>query len=303
MKEDLIIIIPTHKRQYKLSKCAWYYSQFNYPVYICDSTPGESKSIVDNENIHYLHVPELGFYEKILRVLEITDAKFYALSPDDDYLKQETLEECVVKMKSNVDYSLAVGKQVFWNEGFVNRKFFYLKSANGFSENPLGDKRKVKFKRFWANYQNILWSLYRKDVLKEAFQMMYEKKYSNQNFIELTLGATALLKGDIYVSNNALNYRELSTSEHWGGKEPEINPLGYIKNKSIRSDCKKFINTLPTWYYMRTLLLYLFFHSRVVSYFRAAKRKISQRSKNEANTDYIDESMSLLINYIQNSNV
>ena len=45
MLTDIIIIIPTHKRQHYLNRVAWYYSHFDMKVYICDSTPGTSFNI------------------------------------------------------------------------------------------------------------------------------------------------------------------------------------------------------------------------------------------------------------------
>ena len=239
---NCIIIIPSHKRQAKLPQCARYYSHFECPVFICDSTPGIAAVIPVYDNINYLHVPELGFYDKILHVLQTTDAKYYALSPDDDFLKEETLLECIENMEFESRYSMAIGGQVFWDEGFHNKVFRYPFGSNKLEGRKIEGCRLKRYTSFWPNYQNVLWSLFKKEVVVEAFTQLIEAKYNNQNFIELTLGDVAISKGWVYVSKNALNYREYSLKEHWGKQVPEINTRNIKNDEDLKNDVLKYKN-------------------------------------------------------------
>ena len=130
MTEDLIIIIPTHNRQHYLRRVIKYYSSFPCKVYICDSTP--EVFIFEEElpsNIEYISCPDKNFYQKVYSVIKNTEVPFYALSPDDDFIKLETLKECYEVLKNNENYSFATGKQICFNKPFDN-KFVNIDVAN-----------------------------------------------------------------------------------------------------------------------------------------------------------------------------
>ena len=126
--EDLVIIIPTYNRQHYLRRVIKYYSTYPCKVFICDSSK-EKACIESKDNITYLWVPQSSFYQKILDVIKAYPVDFYALSPDDDFLKIETMEECYNELKKNKNYSLGTGGQIYFNEGF-NEGFYKTDAAN-----------------------------------------------------------------------------------------------------------------------------------------------------------------------------
>lgn len=269
MITDLILIIPTHNRQNYLNRVSWYYSNFNIKVYICDSTPEQKFNIDQYENIEYLWCPEKTFYSKILHVLGITDAKFYALSPDDDFIKYETLIECYEAMSDDSSYSMGIGKQIFFNEHLEGNQFTTGVLLNRMQGVKFSGMIIVDTIRFWSNYQNILWSIFRKDTLKKSFQTLIEQQYNSQNFIEMTLGMTALSLGKIYISPNAFNFREIIKGDHWGKQEKFISIKNYFKYPSMKEDIKKL------WKYKKNkainrigLCSYLLFNLKNISLFR-----------------------------------
>lgn len=240
MIDNLIVIIPTHNRQHYLNRVAWYYSQFNMQVYICDSTPAKACDVDYYDNIHYIWCPDKTFNNKILYVLNCTEADFYAMSPDDDFLRYETLIECYNAMQYNNTYSLGVGRQVYFRE---NSKLTEFKSnifMNRLMGRTLSGSKITNTMKFWVNYQNILWSIFRKDVLVYAFSTLIKQEYKSQNFIEVTLGMAALNHGNIYITGNALNYREVTDSSHWGREESVISIENYFKFSSMKYDIYKF---------------------------------------------------------------
>lgn len=240
MIEDIIIIIPTHNRQHYLRRVIKYYSEFPCKVYICDSSK-EKADVESCGTIIYRWVPQSNFYGKVLDVLNETSADFYALSPDDDFLKQETLMECYEALKENEEYSFGTGKQVFFKEG-LNGGLYTKESSNklqGINEITFDQKNEyVKF--FWNHYQNILWSIFRKGVIKAAFYTLKVCNYSNGNFVEITLGIEALRKGTVYVSLKGLNYREVLKTIHWGNSVLPITRLNIKEDKALYDDIVKF---------------------------------------------------------------
>lgn len=295
--ENCIIIIPSHKRQAKLPQCAWYYSHFEYPVYICDSTPGNPAVVPVYDNINYLHVPELGFYDKILHVLQTTDAIYYALSPDDDFLKAETLLECIENMELESRYSMAIGGQVFWDEGFYNKVFRYPFGSNKLEGRKIEGCRLKRYTSFWPNYQNVLWSLFKKDVVTEAFRQLKEAGYNNQNFIELTLGDVAISKGWVYVSKNALNYREYSLKEHWGKQVPEINTRNIKNDEDLKNDVFNYNKKGDKWRGFG-LWLYASSNSGILYFFKRVNHFVKYRLLHKTvsfSKNYKDDDMAKLV--------
>ncbi|MCM1719080.1 TIGR00180 family glycosyltransferase [Bacteroides ovatus] len=263
MIKNIIIIIPTHKRQHYLERVAWYYSQFDCEVYICDSTPEQQGYISYRKNIHYFWCPDKSFYQKILCVLDNTTAAFYALSPDDDFMKKETLIECYNKMRNDSTFSMGVGRQCFFYESFENQQFRTHVFANGLIGLNLQGSKLFNAIKFWSNYQNILWSLFRREMLKDAFQTLDKLHYNSQNFIEFTLGSKANQYGVIYVSKKYLNYRESIQAEHWGAKEDIISIFNIILKHKMREDVHKFWNQddKRKWLNRIGLVFYLIFSS------------------------------------------
>ena len=240
MIDNLIIIIPTHNRQNYLRRVVKYYSSFPCKVYISDSSK-EIAEIECSDNISYRWVPQSNFYGKVLDVLNETSADFYALSPDDDFLKQETLMECYEALKNNSHYSAGLGRQVLFNENFDGSFWSpdYLNRLNNIGKKNFRSKAEY-VQYFESHYQNILWSLFRKEVITKAFKSLSECNFSNGNFIELVLGIEAIRNGDIYMSRNGLNYREIISSDHWGSKTLPITWDNISKNNQLSEDVEKF---------------------------------------------------------------
>ena len=234
--DDLIIIVPTYNKQEHLHRICKYYSSFPYKVYVCDSSKTKA-SIPLYSNIVYNWCPELNFFEKILHVLNSTTAAYYALTPDDDFMKESTLTECYLEIKENKKYNISGGFQVFFNEHF-DKQFFTVLHSNllaGLNEMQFAsDDEYIDY--FWSHYQNILWSVYRKEVLLSSFTCLHSANIEYGNLIEMVVGIECLKTGQIYVSKNALNFREQTLSFHWGAVAPEINSITIDKNPTLKRD-------------------------------------------------------------------
>ena len=238
MIEDLIIIIPTHNRQHYLRRVIKYYTEFPCKVYICDSS-SEKADVESSGNIVYRWVPQSNFYGKVLDVLNETSAEFYALSPDDDFLKQETLMECYDLLISNNKYVMANGKQCLFYQDFDN-KLYYNVYTNGFSNvNEINnDVKGVRY--YWDHYQNILWSLFRREAILNAFLVLKKCGFKNGNFIEIVLSIESLRIGSVYISDNHFNCMEINPNDHWGNTTPSISWKSLLFSSVLRNDIRIF---------------------------------------------------------------
>lgn len=213
-------------------------------------------------------------------MLNTTDARFYATSPDDDFLVYETLMECYNCLQGDKRYSMAIGRQCFFYEGFKNSTIFTNFYSNRLYGKRIDGNRFQNSIKFWSNYQNILWTLSTRDTLLDAFETLVRLQYDSQNFIELTLGMKAIFHGKIYVSKNFLNCREVSTAIHWGNLEKEISISNFFKYKSMRKDMTKFWNSENTFSSRIGFLCYLFVSSnRIIEKVRALSLKLLNRGK------------------------
>lgn len=235
--KDIVIIIPTNGRQNYLNRVAYYYSQFSMDTYICDAYQTRYK-IDYYDKIHYLWDPNKGFFEEIIDVIEKTDAKYYVLSPDDDFIKYETCIECHDEMEKDETILLSTGRQLFFHEEY-DGQFIYYNAHNRLASSKKQLFDKADYKSFWRGYQNIHWSLFRRDFLLNTLKKLEYAKYNNANFTELTMGFEALLNGKILMSPNFFNYREESTKPHWGTIATVTNWRNFVFTSELHSDVKK----------------------------------------------------------------
>ena len=237
MNEDIIIIIPTKGRQNYLNRVASYYSKFDMHTYICDAF--YTKCEVDTyDNIHYQWDSSKGFFEELLDVVNYTKASYYLLAPDDDFIKYETLLSCYNRMKGDPDLAMGSGRQMFFYEKF-DGSFIYYDYHNKISECPEIIINKSNASLFVRNYQNIHWSLFKRDCLIDALSILDKSRFKYACFAEFIFAIEGMRHGGIYFDEGFFNYREESSRPHWGSVAPRISWINFLFSKDLRSDIKK----------------------------------------------------------------
>ncbi len=232
--KSLTLIIPTHNRQIYLPRSVAYYSNTDFNIIYCDSTV-EAYEFSRPENIMYLHLPNFTFSQKILHVLEMVNTSFVALCADDDFVLKSTLSEGYEIISKNSKVTTVIGNIVQFREKF-DGNFFTNKLYDSICFNSLPIKN---VERFLCDYRQILWGVYRKEILVVSFKTLKEAKFNNDNFFELVISVFSAYKGEIKFLNNIWSARELSTKEHWATRYQSL--FYYKTNKYIQSDIKKFI--------------------------------------------------------------
>lgn len=237
MNKDIIILIPTKGRQNYLNRVASYYSKFDMHTYICDAY--QTRCEVDTyDTIHYQWNPNLGFFEELLDVINKTNAGFYLLAPDDDFVKYESLLGCYNRMINDRHIALSTGKQAFFSENF-DGTFLHHKFHNRICDQHISFLNALSTKLFWNNYQNIHWSLFSRECIIDALTKLDYARFNYACFAEFIFGVEALRHGGIFFYDDYFNFREDSSKPHWGTVAPSISWKNIILSSDLRSDISK----------------------------------------------------------------
>lgn len=105
------IVIPTHNRSQYLARCVRWFSEFNCPIVIADSSAEISCGGLESENVVHIHHP--GGFEVYPRKLELAMSRvqtpFVAMCADDDFITREGLEASVSFLQAHDHYSFSQG--------------------------------------------------------------------------------------------------------------------------------------------------------------------------------------------------
>lgn len=309
------LIIPTHNRHKYLLRSIEYFKDLDAQVIYVDSSsiPFTGKIA---QNMHYLHLPNKKFAEKILFALAETSNEIVALCADDDFILIESMYEGYELLNLDGDVSTIVGKYVSFQEEF-DGKF----SKNLTTLPDIIGTSNERAELFFKNYYQILWAMYRKQVLITAFKIVQQAEISNDNFIELIIGSVSCFCGRIKYLNAIWGVREINTVDHWGEKHVNISVLD---NKYREQEFKRIRAVLDqctsNGYSNLVLKSYLkfarkksaspksFIKKLIPYHLHFLLSKLALRMRNNNNDHYIDEELlplstitKVLKNYCKNT--
>lgn len=202
-----------------------YFKDLNAQVFYCDSSEIAYDDTL-SPNIRYLHLPGKKFAEKILIALHSINTDLVALCADDDFILIDSLYKGADFLSKNNDFSTIIGKYFGFKEEFDG---IYAKNPNSFRDINFSAEENARV--FFTNYYQILWAMYRKNTLETAFTIIKQAKFSNDNFIELIIGAVVCYSGGIRFLNDIWGIREISASDHWGKRHLSISEMDIINRE------------------------------------------------------------------------
>ena len=216
----ITVLVPSHNRHQYLSRVIKYYGNYNVQLVIVDSSSSPYQ-INNKDDYLYLHFPNSSFSEKILKALTYINDTFVVLSADDDFFYYSAIQKAVLIMHKNVNISLFTGEYEFFD---VSNPDQFYPNPSAFPNNNilLSYPKENQIAHFMSNYSQILWSVYRKDLLLGAMKAIKLHKYKNDNFIELTVAALAFHNGNIFFHNKYVGVREVIHTTHWGTRHASI---------------------------------------------------------------------------------
>ncbi len=235
---NFTLIIPTHNRHHYLARSIEYFKDLKAKVIYCDSTHEVFKGELF-DSMEYIHMPGKRFGEKIIFALKKITTDLVVMCADDDFILINALYNGSDYLKNNKSYKTVVGKYIGFNQKF-DGKFYpiYQKLPD-----DIDFGYEMNSEIFFKNYYQILWSMSHKKVITEAFQIINEAKFHNDNFIEFVIGACACYEGGIKFLDQIWGAREQSTLEHWGSQHV---PITNMKIANINGDFLKFSDTIDS---------------------------------------------------------
>ncbi len=231
---DFTLLVPTHNRHHYIKRSMEYFKDLDAMVIYCDSSQAKYAGVIPS-NIEYLHVPNLNFAEKILKAISLVNTSKIALCADDDFILIESLYKGDEFLKNHFEYSTVVGQYAGFKKKFDGVFFEMYKWHD--SDKDINKDVVENAKTFFLDYHQILWAMYRKEVVKSAFEVIVKSEFKNDNFIELTIGACACFKGGIKILNDLWGVREKSSDNHWALRHL---PLSVVSEKELKEDFSQF---------------------------------------------------------------
>lgn len=202
----ITLLIPTKNRSEFLSKTLHYYADNNYEhlIFIGDSSDSihvdkikeTIQKLQGRLNIKYKWYPqELNFTQCFNQMLREVATPYASLVGDDDFLVPRNLEKCIKFLDSNKEYIGAHG---------VGARIYVEKQGMNLKVNKIADYRlspreeETASKRLlnhMGNISNMLFSVYRADILKGMFENIEIPDHSFAG--DLLPGCLAVARGKI----------------------------------------------------------------------------------------------------------
>lgn len=222
---NFVLIIPTHNRHDYLHRITEYFKDVKAHVVICDSTRAKCETKFP-DNITYKHLPDKKFAEKILYAIDNFNSEMYGLCADDDFIVLESLYEGSLTLEKEKRFQTVLGRNLLFNENFDGKYY----NATRFMHDDIDFGSRKNVAVFFNNYQQVLWGIYTKQVLKKSFEIIQKAELKNDNFIEFVLGAVACHLGGIKFLSKIWSVREFTERDHWGKRH---NPIHHIYTDSV----------------------------------------------------------------------
>ena len=234
---NFTLIIPTHERHQYLPRSIEYFGELKARVIYCDSSNNPYIGAFYG-NMEYMHLPGYTFAEKILHVTQSIQSKVIALCADDDFIILDSLYRGYMILSESDTTNTVLGKAIGFHQTFDGS--FY--SGDNKSIADINISPFMNASIFFSNYQQILWGMYSKEIVNKSFEIIKHAKFSNDNFIELTLGAISCFTGGIKMIDDIWSVRELAGDIHWGDRHKNITYS--FKTRTNTNDFKKYISII-----------------------------------------------------------
>lgn len=186
MLSKVTIVIPTFNRHRQLERLLEYYSNYNYPIIIGDSSATTFPNVNKYKRVKYLHFPSYPYAKKLPLIYKKVKTKYVFFCADDDFVIPDAIEKCVDFLEKNRDYSSAHGHYVFFEDKGKNNISaypFYLYAVN-IDINSNTPSQRVE--QLLSNYMQLLYAVCRTSAVKEVFRQLEKNPgIKNDSLVEL----------------------------------------------------------------------------------------------------------------------
>lgn len=170
MTDKVTLILILHNRHKNLDRLLEYYKDYNFPIIIADSS--EKKHVFNKKRENWIHhySPSLSFTQKIEVVSKIVTTPYVVMCADDDFILPESLQQCVLFLEQNKDYSIAQGWSIrYYKESIATGSVSY-GLLYDFSESIEATEPLDRLLAMFQNYRSVLYAVFRTETLQQSFE-------------------------------------------------------------------------------------------------------------------------------------
>lgn len=195
MTKDVTVVIPTHNRPRQLERLLEYYSKYEIPILIADSSTMPFTRWKKFKNVKYYYYPNFSYAKKLPLIYKKVKTRYVLFNADDDFVIPASILKCVDFLNKNPDYNSAHGHYVFFesNDKKLSVYPFYLASTNLDinSNSPSG-----RVKQMLSNYMQLLYAVTKTSDIKQVFKLLADNpRIKNDNLVELFQAAILCING------------------------------------------------------------------------------------------------------------
>lgn len=275
--DDLIVLIPSNRLDY-LSESINYFSKFPEVkvLYYLNTSFTDTDLFSDNfDNVKFIISNENNIFDHWLNAVKSVQEKYIFLCPDDDFVHIPTLIQGYKYMQDNPNTVVFHGKNIsFEKNTFIN--------GQSIKEIDISYQNRYSIVK---PYQLILFSLFSKDFIIEAFELSKQIRFSNYNFFELLIAQLSTFRGFVKITNKPWVFRRiikssLGSKHRYIGfdfKEKSKDIIDYISIMDFNTDLgesEKFIREYIEFYEKNLVKQKIFKYLYPINYFKYVFRKI-----------------------------
>lgn len=221
---NLSIIIPTYNRNYYLSRCLNYLSQFPYGnIIIADSSMDNMQKINKKyvselgakSNIKYLEYPPEtepyggDIYRKWADALEHVETKYSMFCTDKEFPIPSTLSKCIEYLETQKDVNVAEGNYYYIESpspGKYCRRSMYPAKCSLLQMDAVARLNAAKTGK---NISNNQMALRRSDFHKQLYQTLVDEKINDIRFGEFSLEFLSIIRSKSIYLDLPFRYRDV----------------------------------------------------------------------------------------------
>jgi glycosyltransferase domain-containing protein len=190
----LTVCIFTFNRPKELLRLIKFWSNYDVKILVMDASPKDLK-LNKTSHLTYFHVPQLTLQQRLIKFSENIETEYMLLSPDDDFFFPKGLNETLMFLESNKDFSSAQGLRIrFYDFPAFNWLPDYLAQINLKFVNENKDERLIEMHRSMHYIYSIIRS---GDFCKitDCLQGVSSNKKDSQNINEYIFNYTLPVLG------------------------------------------------------------------------------------------------------------
>ena len=244
--KKLTIVVPTYCRQKFILRQLNYWEKLPVKLLILDGSPKalEIENLQNSKkNFLYIHNPT-SIENRLIDSLDYITTEFVVLLSDDEFFLPSALENCVLFLEKNTDYSSCKGQAIGFD--MKSHKLLGMIAYPGLLNYTIGSENPAQRAcEHMLNYEMAsLWSVQRLFVYSACVKAVsHFFPYSSAGIVEIQFSLVTAFLGKIKVINELMWLRSFENSNIWW-KEGNLHVKKWWFEKSYSHEHQNFLSSI-----------------------------------------------------------